>query len=281
MSYSGLKWAGLSDPGLKRGRNEDAYKMLVPPDDASQHALGALFVVADGMGGMRGGGLASASALEAVIREYYGPLVTEITGSTDPHERVQSAIEAANVHVREQAVRAGLNRIGTTLTGMVMLPDDGGILFNVGDSRVYRIRRRSVEQITHDQSFAAQQEVDNFQVTSTGRVNTTITAFLGQPFPLEPSVERIEIDQGDKFVLCTDGLWSLIDADEMAGLVQRNSADSAVRKLVGLARKRGAPDNVTAIVVFVGRRRKRRHLVPVVVALLSALGLLLAAMLLL
>lgn len=280
MPYPVLDWAGGSDAGLKRGRNEDAFKTLVPPSDAAQHALGALFMVADGMGGLRGGELASASALEAVIRDYYGPLDSAETSAEAPVERLRDAIETANVHVRQQAARAGLDRIGTTLAGLVILDDEVGILFNVGDSRVYRFRHNTTVQITDDQSLAAQQRQSATTQTVTGRASTSITAFLGQPFPLEPCIEQTEIRRGDVYLLCTDGLWSLFEPHEMARIIKRNSAEQTVRKLIAAARKRGAPDNVTAVVVSVGGARRGKLGLVVLVALLGVLALVTAALLL-
>lgn len=277
MPYPELDWAGGSDAGLKRERNEDAYKALVPPNDAVQHTLGALFMIADGMGGLRGGGLASASALDAVIRGYYGPLDSEGVSTGAPTVRLRNAIEMANVHVRQQAARAGLDRIGTTLTGLVILDNAKGILFNVGDSRVYRFRNNTAVQITNDQSFAAQHRQFEPDQTVVGRGSTNITAYVGQPFPLEPCIEQTEIRGGDAYLLCTDGLWSLIEPTEMACIVKRNSAERSVQKLIALARERGAPDNVTAVVVSVKGPRWRKWSLTVLAILLSILALTTAA----
>jgi len=280
MPYPELDWAGGSDAGLKRGRNEDAFRTLVPPSDAAQHTLGAVFMIADGMGGLRGGRLASASALDAVIREYYGPLDSVGLSAGAPAVRLRDAIETANVHVRQQAARAGLDRIGTTLSGLVILDHAKGILFNVGDSRVYRFRDKTAVQITNDQSFAAQQRQSEPEQTVVGRGSTSITAYLGQPFPLEPCIEQTEIRGGDAYLLCTDGLWSLIEPAEMARIVKRNSSERAVQKLIALARERGAPDNVTAVVVSVKEPRWRKWSLAVLVTLLGVLALATAAVLL-
>lgn len=280
MPYPELDWAGGSDVGLKRGRNEDAFKTLVPPSDAIQHTLGALFMIADGMGGLRGGGLASASALDAVIREYYGPPDGVGLNAEAPMDRLRDAIEMANVHVRQQAARAGLDRIGTTLTGLVILDNAKGILFNVGDSRVYRFRNNTAVQITNDQSFAAQHRQFEPDQTVVGRGSTNITAYVGQSFPLKPCIEQTEIRGGDTYLLCTDGLWSLIEPTEMARIVKRNSAERSVHKLIALARKRGAPDNVTAVVVSVRGGRWRKWGLAVLFLLLSILALMTTALLL-
>lgn len=244
--------------------------MLVPPSDAPQHARGALFMVADGMGGMRGGELASTSALNAVIRTYYGLSNGDKPNALEPVEALREAIDAANTHVRQQAVRAGLDRIGTTLAGLVILPNNAGVLFSVGDSRIYRIRRRAIEQITHDQSVAALQASPENGEPGSERASTQITAFVGQPFPLQPAIGIVQIRAGDRYVLCTDGLWSLTKEDELARIVRRHSAEHSIRKLIRLAHARGAPDNVTVIVISVERQRRFRLLKAVALVLLMA-----------
>src|SRR5829696_6766623 len=113
-----LDATGKTDVGLKRSRNEDSYKLMIPPPDTPQEKQGALFIVADGMGGMGGGDVASQAAIEELIRHFY----TEDLPDFDPMPRVRTALEAANVKVREQAQEVGLPRIGATAAGLVLMP---------------------------------------------------------------------------------------------------------------------------------------------------------------
>src|SRR4030095_957449 len=103
---------------------------------SAQETQGALFIVADGMGGLGGGDVASQYAIDEFVRRYYGTVTTE----KEVGARFQIALEAATVKVREQAPRLGLPRIGSTAAGVVLEASGRAMIFNVGDCRVYRIR---------------------------------------------------------------------------------------------------------------------------------------------
>jgi protein phosphatase len=240
---------GKTDVGLKRTRNEDTFKMLQPPAGSPLERQGALFIVADGMGGMGGGDIASQAAVDELTRQYYG----EITG-VDPLQRLTAALEAANAHVRNQAQVVGLPRIGSTAAGVVLLPNRSLIIFNVGDSRVYRIRGSIIEQLSRDQSVLANQiEMGLISEEEARRSrNVNVTAFIGQPKALNAVFKEGEAQQGDVFVICSDGLWDLVQQNEILAIVARSPAKRAVSQLIELARKRGAHDNVTVIVVRIG-----------------------------
>lgn len=265
-----LDAAGQTDTGLKRNRNEDAYKVLVPPTDAPQSALGALFMVADGMGGMGGGDIASRATLEEIIRQFYA-------GADAPEDTVShllKAVEAANSFVRKQAAEINLAHIGSTVAGLVLTPQDEAIIFNVGDSRVYRSRASYIELLSRDQSVNAQQ-MEAGQITSDdGRSNNNLTAFVGQPVPLKPMLHRTSVQSGDTFIICSDGLWSLVEPNEILDTVKGVSAEKGAGRLISLARKRGAPDNVTVIIVHLEARKKRYSgiLIAGIVALLAFSG---------
>jgi serine/threonine protein phosphatase PrpC len=242
--------AGQTDVGKKRTRNEDFYKILVPPRGVQQEKLGALFLVADGMGGVGGGDIASKSATEEIIREYY-----DTKSSQDsPQQRLQTALESANSYLQKQAARVGLQRIGSTVAGAVLTSTDEVVVFNVGDSRVYRVRQGKIEKLSQDQSVMAKQIESGLLTEEEARVerNNNLTAFLGQPIPLTPVYRKASARKEDILVICSDGLWSLVEDNEILEVVQNNTAKQAVQKLVNLALKRGAPDNVTVIVLRIG-----------------------------
>src|SRR5688572_8675227 len=131
-----LDAAELTDVGLVREKNEDTSKMLIPPPGAPQEAMGALFMVVDGMGGLGGGDVASQYAAAEIARHYY----TDESTATDPTMRLHAALQAASNVVLEQAPRLGLPRIGATAAGILLSPSGDVVVFNVGDCRVYRIR---------------------------------------------------------------------------------------------------------------------------------------------
>jgi len=260
-----LDAAGLSDTGLKRKRNEDYCEFKIPPPGSPHHIFGALFVVADGMGGMGGGDVASQAAVKAIMREYYAPAGPD----AEPMAALKRSIEVANDAVREQAATVNLPRIGATAAGVVLLPDGDALLFNVGDARVYRVRQNYIEQLSHDQSVLQHQLDAGYISEEDARLarNVNVTAFIGQPPPIEPVYRRAQVQSGDIFVICSDGLWDLVEPHEVSNIVQRMPAKAATRKLIELAHKRGAHDNVTAIVICIGPRPHRRSLWPFGVAL--------------
>ncbi len=251
-----LDVAALTDIGLKRKRNEDTCDFRIPEPNTPQHAHGALFVVADGMGGMSGGDVASRTAVRTLLDAYYA---APFSPGTDPERVLKTALNAANEAVRARAREANLLRIGSTAAGVLLLPDGEAVIFNVGDARVYRIRQNMLEQLSHDQSVL-QHQLDAGVISeeeARQARNVNVTAFIGQERPLEAVYRRARVQTGDVFLLCSDGLWDLVKPHEMLRIVEQYSAEVATRRLVELARKRGAPDNVTVIVVRIGTTVRR------------------------
>jgi serine/threonine protein phosphatase PrpC len=251
-----LDLAELSDVGLKRQRNEDASRMLVPPAGAPEAQFGALFMVADGMGGLGGGDVASRSAIDEIVRYFYNVENRE----KDPAARLQSALESANTFVREQADAVGLPRIGSTAAGVVLTSDGEAVVFNVGDCRVYRIRNGQIERLSRDQSVMERQIEAGMMTEEAARAmrNSMVTAFLGQPLPIVPYFHRVKAQPGDTFIICSDGLWGLAEADELLRIMRKTPSRTAVRKFVNLALSRGGNDNITAVAVRLGNPPARR-----------------------
>lgn len=249
--YRTLDVAGLTDVGIKRKKNEDFYDFTVPPPDSPQFkTYGAMFVVADGMGGMGGGDAASQVATKTLLQRYYAPATQGIS----PLSALKEALEAANVAVREEAKRLSRLRIGSTGAGLVLLPDGEALVWNVGDSRVYRVRQSYIELLTHDQSVV-QAQIDGGLITeeeAREARNVNVTAFLGQPTPIQPVLRRMQTQLDDVFLMCSDGLWDLVEAHELLTIVQNNPAEAAAKKLIKMARDRGGPDNITVIIVRLG-----------------------------
>jgi serine/threonine protein phosphatase PrpC len=252
-----LDVSGQTDIGLKRQRNEDFCEYRIPTSGSPQYQYGALFIVADGMGGMGGGDVASQTAVKEVMQRYYAPETPEINALAS----LRAALEAANVAVREQAKQLNRVRIGSTAAGLVLLPAGEALLFNVGDSRVYRVRQSYIELMTHDQSVM-QGQIDGGLISEEDARqarNVNVTAFIGQPTPLQPVFRRTQAQLGDIFVICSDGLWDLVEPHELLNAVQRMPAEAAARKLIALARQRGGPDNITVIIVRLGPKPAARR----------------------
>jgi PPM family protein phosphatase len=224
--------AGLTDPGRRRRHNEDAY-VCEPP----------LFAVADGMGGAQAGELASGLAAAALREDQAG-------GAGE--ERVDQLIQEANRRVyRRQAEDASASGMGTTMT--VALVEDARVAIgHVGDSRAYLIRNGSLEQLTEDHSLVA-------ELVRSGKLapeeaeghpqRSVITRALGTDPDVDVDTFSVETKPGDLFLLCSDGLTSMVDDRAILGEVERNRGDlkSAAKALIRAANKGGGEDNITVV----------------------------------
>jgi protein phosphatase len=222
---------GLSDAGRKRRRNEDAW-VCHPP----------LFAVADGMGGARGGEIASRVAATA--------LGESVDGSGE--SRVVALIQEANRQVYERAQGdSDTSGMGTTIT--LALFEDGIVsIGHVGDSRAYLIRDQKVEQLTEDHSLVA-------ELVRTGRLSpeeaevhpqrSVITRVLGTDPEVDVDVFSIQAKPGDLFLLCSDGLTSMVDDATILDVVerQREDLDAIAKELIAAANRSGGEDNITVV----------------------------------
>ncbi|HYX89434.1 MAG TPA: Stp1/IreP family PP2C-type Ser/Thr phosphatase [Gaiellaceae bacterium] len=226
--------AGLTDPGRKRRRNEDAY-VCKPP----------LFAVADGMGGAQAGELASNLAA-AALRDDAGAV------PEGGERRVDELIQEANRRVYQRQSRdAAASGMGTTMT--VALVEDGAVAIgHVGDSRAYLIRGRRLEQLTEDHSLVA-------ELVRSGKLSpeeaeahpqrSVITRALGTDPNVDVDTFSIETRPGDLFLLCSDGLTSMVGDETILAEVERNRGDlrAAAKALVRAANRGGGEDNITVV----------------------------------
>jgi PPM family protein phosphatase len=226
--------ASLTDTGRRRRHNEDAY-VAEPP----------LFAVADGMGGAQAGELASSLAAEALRDD-----TSQREGGGE--QRVDELIQAANRRVYErQSEDATASGMGTTMT--VALVEDGRVAIgHVGDSRAYLVRDRRLEQLTEDHSLVAElvrsgklspEEADTHPQRS------VITRALGTDPDVDVDTFSVETKPGDLFLLCSDGLTSMVDDETILSEVERNRGDlgAAAKALVRAANKGGGEDNITVV----------------------------------
>jgi serine/threonine protein phosphatase PrpC len=242
---------GITDVGLKRDRNEDAFLI----NDELQ-----LYVVADGMGGHAGGEYASGLAVNTVEEILTGmELPTDYTdGQDDPVETVKSrlneAVRLAGLRIHDWA-SSHPEYLGMGTTVVVLLVHEGNAyMAHVGDSRIYRIRDGSIEQVTEDHSLVAQSIREGLLTEEQAkfhRMRNVITRALGFDREVEVDVQVQAVRRGDRFLLCSDGLSGKLDDSEMLQLIERNGPQEASRQLVGLACARGGEDNITTIVVRV------------------------------
>lgn len=235
---------GLSDIGIVREENQDSLVIHEPSDRAMRARKGALVAIADGMGGLDDGSTASRLAIETVLRAYYAH-------PGRPREAIESAVKDANRAIFEHArALEGRRLMGSTLTALVLLGDHACIA-HVGDSRAYRYRNGSLEQITRDHSLvrelADRGEIDELSARYTFHRNV-LTRGLGLRDDVAADFYEItDLGEGDTFLLSSDGLHEQIEADEMVSCLESFGADleSACRELVKIVRERGGPDNIT------------------------------------
>jgi len=231
--------SAASNVGRKRRHNEDSY-VSAPP----------VFAVADGMGGAQAGEVASALAAGAVTETAADP------GAT-PEQRVVSLIKAANWRVHERAASdASASGMGTTMT-VAMLGDDGRVTIgHVGDSRAYRLRDDRLEQLTDDHSLVAELVRRGELTPEEAAVHpqrSVITRALGTEADVDVDVFSFDAEDGDLYLLCSDGLSTMVDSDTIAEILRRNrrSLDTATHALIKAANDRGGDDNITAILFAV------------------------------
>lgn len=257
--------AQKSDRGLKRAVNEDACDFRIPASGTPEARFGALFVVADGVGSMGSGEHASRAAVDTLLDSYYDPELDD----EDLRERLVAAVQDAHEAVLAR-VRAFEGRsLGTTLVGAVVLPSGRMVMLNVGDSRIYRIRRHTAELLTVDQSAV--------DVRDAGSDRAKLTAYVGQPRPILPQISEGQLAPGDILVLCSDGLWGMVETADIVNIVRANQPDKAVERLIEKVYANGARDNVTVIVIRYGSPPRKKRLIVLLLLLLLILGAILIA----
>ena len=230
-----LSWGSRSDVGLVRGHNEDSFLLRAP-----------LFAVCDGMGGHAAGEVASSIAVDTIAQQAPGTADDTLLGA---------AIEAANIAVINGA-EAGIGKPGMGCTASaVLLEGNKMAVGHVGDSRVYLLRRGTLVRVTHDHSYV-EELVDSGQITAdearTHPSRSIITRALGSDPDMYADHFSLEVNNGDRILLCSDGLSSMIpDSDIESVAVSAASPQQAADNLVAAALTAGGSDNVTVIVVDV------------------------------
>jgi protein phosphatase len=225
---------GETNPGRKRRRNEDAY-VCDPP----------LFAVADGMGGAQAGEVASSLAAAA--------LKERGDGDGGGEERVAELIQEANRRVHQRALNdESVSGMGTTMTVALFHADGSISLGHVGDSRAYLLRDGNLEQLTDDHSLVAELVRRGELSPEEAEVHpqrSVITRALGTDPDVDVDTFTVRAVGGDVFLLCSDGLTTMVDIDTIASLVARNRSDlhAAARALIKEANDRGGDDNITAV----------------------------------
>jgi serine/threonine protein phosphatase PrpC len=245
----GIEVASLTDLGCQRSNNEDRYSYWEPASDEEFERKGRLAIVADGMGGYEGGQEASRIAVETVGEVYAGAV------NGDPQKTLIAALRKAHQSIHDYAAaHHELHGMGTTCTALAVI---GESLYyaHIGDSRLYLVRGENISRLTHDHSYVGrlvESGVISLEEAEIHPQRHILTAALGSGVEISPDSPEaaVELEKGDVLILCTDGLWSLLNESELQKAVH-GDLQKACKTLIGMARDRGGPDNITVQLIRV------------------------------
>ena len=231
-------WATGSHRGRIRENNEDA----VYPETGGKTQLRFVVAVADGMGGHVGGEIASELAIRAV--------------ASDPNLGIDRRVSLANYLIlAEAAENPELQGMGTTLTAADLSTSGSVAIGHVGDSRAYLLRDGALEQLTTDHSVVAEYlRAGSIQPedVATHPQRSMLTRALGLDPDIEVDLIEIQVEDGDRLVLCSDGLTSMVPDERIAMILSVGTAEEAVWMLIEAANQAGGHDNISVAVVDVG-----------------------------
>lgn len=256
MGIFALEVALRTDIGLKRPTNEDNMISFLPENAEVMHSKGALFVVADGMGGTHNGEIASAVAICAIQDAYYQS--TNEDNTVALHDAVKYAhqciyqINETQFQDKETLKQKGM---GTTCVAAV-LKDRQVYIANAGDSLAYLVRGDEVLQLAEDHAWVTQQVREGIMSREEALTHhglNVITRCLGIEADLDIYVASYPLQEGDTLVLCTDGLHTQVSEREIRATVERYEPEESARRLIERAKEQGGPDNITAIVIHVAK----------------------------
>jgi serine/threonine protein phosphatase PrpC len=249
MNYR-LQWSVATDKGTTRKVNEDSV-LVHPAEEDLAHGnialppAGQICIVADGMGGHRGGQEASNTAVRKITQYYYNQQ------DMAPLDALRAALRQANREITLLGQsHPELERMGTTVV-LIAAQDNHAYMANVGDSRAYLWRQGEITQLSQDDSWVAHQ-VQMQTITPDQARNhaqrNVLMQHLGTTHDIEPHLLDVQVQPGDRLLLCTDGVTGVVTDEELACILAHNPAHMIPTQLVQLALKKGSDDNVTAAV---------------------------------
>lgn len=239
----------LTDVGHKRRTNQDACLLCAPQDENLASRRGLMFAVADGMGGANAGEFASRLALESLIEGYY------LSPSQNVPDRLRDALEEASRRIFSEAEQnPDRHGMGTTLSAFVV-HGEWAYVAQVGDSRIYLLRpKHGILQITNDHSLVAEQVRNGYisaEEARTHSLKNLITRAVGIRETVKVDLFSLHVQQGDTFLICSDGLCNLVTDTEIEQALENENLQSAARVLVGRALHEGGTDNITTALIRV------------------------------
>lgn len=244
-----IKSFGLSDVGKRREKNEDSFLI--------REEMG-LYVVADGMGGHLGGNIASKMAVDTIF-EVMAELEDDpdmtlqdggVVRAGEYQSHLRYAVRLASKRVYQRALEnKALRGMGTTVV-VLFFRNNKAYIAHVGDSRAYRIRGNEMIQITKDHSLVGEQiraGLITEEEARTHRLKNVITRSVGFQEGVDADIDIRVVREGDRFLLCSDGLTNMIRNEDIRDIVVANDVENGCRRAVDIANERGGDDNITIL----------------------------------
>lgn len=245
-----LSCESRSSPGPVRKINEDFVAFWQPEDETERLQRGAIAVMADGVGGLHKGEIASRMAGELALAAF-----KRINPANMPKQILRQIFEAANLQVYEAGMAGQNGRMATTLSVCIFREKELSI-GHVGDTRVYIVRQERMRRLTEDHSYTAMQvklRLISEHEAKASRLRSMLTRSLGPDPIVHFDFKRVKLMSRDRVVLCTDGLYCSLNDGEISEGADRLNMDEICPYLVALAERRGTDDNVSVQVVQVDR----------------------------
>ena len=244
---SGVQAVALTDIGMRRTTNQDSLALTIADTLDGYRDRGHFLMVADGMGAHAAGELASKLATEGVPHLYHK--YREIS----PPEAIQRALRETNNEIhRRGTANADFHNMGTTTSVLILLPQ-GALAAHIGDSRIYRLRGDTIQQLTFDHSLQWELQASGQLPAGTDVAavvpKNVITRSLGPNQTVQIDLEGPHpIQQGDVYLLCSDGLTGRVEDAELGAILASLPPGEAAQALIDLANLRGGPDNTTVLI---------------------------------
>ena len=227
--------AAITDTGAQRAENQDSYV---------ERTADGLWVVADGMGGHQHGGFASQLVAQFAMT---AQIAGEVSGMANG---AAQALQSANAQLRRRAAAEPGFDAGTTVVAVV-IRHDAGIVEWAGDSRLYRLREGAIAQLTRDHTIA-----NELDAVASAEDSHVITRAVGSADVLELDRVSFDVRAGDRYLLCSDGLYADLESQEIAQLLAAGDCAAAASGLIAMALQRGGADNMTAVVIEVSAQEQ-------------------------
>ena len=250
-----IKHAGLTDLGCVREKNEDRW--MVEPE------IG-LYIVADGMGGQLGGGVASKVVVEVLpllVRKRFAD-IADLSDAAAAECLCELLAYLSNRLRDGGKEQAGLSGLGSTVI-MLLVRDEKALIGQMGDSRAYLLRDRRLKQLTTDHTLV-QLLIESGDITpeevATHPSRGQLTRYVGMEGDPLPEVQLLELHAGDRLLLCSDGLTGMLSNQEIHSFLDRRLTPKTVcKRLVEAAKKADGKDNITVVAISVSKGSKQRQ----------------------